>query len=285
MTKIHSSQLLLSVIVPTRNSASTLEACLKSILNQTYPNIELIVVDRDSTDATKRIAQKFTDHIYNYGPERSAQRNFGAKQANGKYLLMIDSDMELAKHVVEECVHEFIQEPRLLSLVVPEESFGQGFWAQCKRLERSFYVGAVWIEASRAFRAEIFENLNGYDESLISGEDWDLSRRVDICGPAGRIKSYIRHNEGRIKLYRLLKKKYYYAQQARAYLMKNPVPSKLAAPVGPVARYKLFFAHPRQLLSRPFIGAGMLFMKTCEFAFGAAGYLFGSHDDVEAIHE
>ena len=55
---------LVSVIVPTRNSAATLEACLKSIGNQAYGPIELIVVDNHSSDATREIAKRFTDMVF-----------------------------------------------------------------------------------------------------------------------------------------------------------------------------------------------------------------------------
>ena len=78
---------LVSVIITTKNSSRTLETCLKSIKDQTYKNIELIVIDNNSIDNTKEIAKKYTNKVFNYGPERSAQRNFGAKQAKGEYLL------------------------------------------------------------------------------------------------------------------------------------------------------------------------------------------------------
>ena len=62
---------LISVIIPTRNSSRTIEKCLQSIKDQSYENIELIVVDNNSTDNTKDIANRFTDKVFNFGPERS----------------------------------------------------------------------------------------------------------------------------------------------------------------------------------------------------------------------
>ena len=82
---------LVSVIITTKNSERTLDRCLSTIKNQTYPNIELIVVDNNSTDKTKEIAKKYTKNVFNKGPERSAQRNFGATKARGKFLLIHDS--------------------------------------------------------------------------------------------------------------------------------------------------------------------------------------------------
>ncbi len=124
---------LVSVIVPTYNSARLLETCLTSIKNQSYRNIELIVVDNDSTDTTKHIAQTFTNKVYNKGPERSAQRNFGVKESTGQYVMIVDSDMELSKDVIASCVKKITSEPQIQGIIIPEESFGKGFWAQCKK--------------------------------------------------------------------------------------------------------------------------------------------------------
>jgi glycosyltransferase involved in cell wall biosynthesis len=264
---------LVSVIVTTRNNHSTLDACLASIVNQTYKPIELIVVDRDSSDGTKMIARYYTDRVFNCGPERSAQRNFGVSRARGDYVVIIDSDMELSPHVIQDSVDMMHYRPQTKGIIIPEESFGVGFWAQCKRLERSFYHGNDAIEAARFFARETYEQVGGYDESMISGEDWDLSARVRNLGRIERISSLIHHNEGRFKLMQSLRKKYYYAGRAKMYLARNDVGSKLTTKSGPLQRYKLFFSHPKQLFINPFIGIGMLFMKTCEFGFGAFGYL------------
>lgn len=98
-----------SVIITTKNEEANIKNFLKSIRNQTYPKdkIEIIVVDNNSTDRTKEIVVRYTENpngnsfafhgvkVYNYGPERSAQRNFGVKQAGGKYILYLDADMIL----------------------------------------------------------------------------------------------------------------------------------------------------------------------------------------------
>ena len=55
---------LVSVIIPTKNSARTIEACLRSVKYQDYKNIEIIVVDNFSTDGTQEIAKKYTEKVY-----------------------------------------------------------------------------------------------------------------------------------------------------------------------------------------------------------------------------
>lgn len=267
------NQPLVSVIVTTYNNTTTLDACLESIINQSYDNVELIVVDNNSTDDTKDIASKYTNNVHNVGPERSAQRNYGVNIATGQYVMIIDSDMELTLDVVAACIEQVTIHPEQKGLVIPEESFGKGFWAQCKRLERSFYVGVEWMEAARFFSRQTYLDLDGYSERLISGEDWDLSQRVGKLAPLGRINEYIRHNEGALQLGRTLKKKYYYAQKFAKYLDANKATAAVGSQTGILTRYGLFFSRPRHLLKRPHLGLGMLFMKTSEFAFGGIGYL------------
>jgi len=267
---------LVSVIVTTRNNHQTLDACLSSIVNQKYSRLELIVVDRDSTDGTKLIARYYTNKVFNCGPERSAQRNFGVAQARGEFVVIIDSDMELAPYVIRDCVDTMHYRPATQGIIIPEDSFGRGFWARCKQLERSYYHNNDAIEAARFFAKATYEAVGGYDQTMVSGEDWDLSARIRATGPIERVTSGIRHNEGKLRLFKTLRKKFYYAGLARVYLAKHKTDPTLVGGQGPLQRYKLFLSRPGTLLRHPLIGTGMLVMKTLEFAAGAAGYVLGA---------
>ncbi len=265
---------LVSVIVPTKNSAQFLDVCLASIKAQRYPNIELIVVDNFSTDATQAIAKKYTNNVFEKGPERSAQRNFGTAQAQGQFVVFIDSDMHLSQGVIQSCVAAMSNE-NIKGIIIPEESFGEGFWAQCKKLERSFYVGLDAVEAARFFRKVDVDAVHGYNEALISGEDWDLADRIEMRGPLARISDLIYHNEGRISLMQTLKKKYYYAQNAGQYLSyATDIPTAVKRKRGIIGRYATFFKHPLKLFRNPLLGLGVLFMKTCEFGVGGVALLW-----------
>lgn len=265
-----------TVIVPTRNSERTLEACLRSVKAQGYAPIELIVVDNGSTDGTQAIAARYADTSFDVGPERSAQRNAGARQAKGEFVVFIDSDMVLGPEVVASCVRAMADDPAATGVVIPEESFGEGFWAQCKRLERSFYVGIPWMEAARFFRRDAYLAAGGYDETLVSGEDWDLSQRMGAAGRLLRITEVIRHDEGRLRLGALLRKKWYYASRFAAYTGKSGHSDAVSKQTGILGRYWLFLSKPGKLFARPLVGFGMLFMKTCEFVCGGLGYLIAS---------
>jgi glycosyltransferase involved in cell wall biosynthesis len=267
-----------SVIVPTYNSASYLEECLKSIIAQSYENTELIVVDNSSQDNTQAIAKKYTDFVYVKGHERSAQRNFGVAQSKGEYILIIDSDMVLTEGVVQACVDTIRGESKLKALIIPEESFGEGVWVQCKKLERSFYSGIDWQEASRFFDRQTYLEVGGYDESITGPEDYDLPNRIESkygCECIGRVKSLIYHNERNLNLIAYCRKKFYYAKTLDLYIRKDANKDRLHKQTSVLRRYGVFFAKPAKLFKNPLLGIGMLFMKTCEFAAGASGYVIG----------
>lgn len=270
---------LVSIIVPTKNSETTIGACLKSIKNQSYKNIEIIVVDNNSTDKTKEIAKKYTKLVFNEGPERSAQRNFGALKSKGEYLLFVDSDMVLSKNVVKDCVDMFMsnkKRSKIYGLLIPEESFGTSFWAKCKALERSFYVRVDWIEAARFFSKSIFNEFKGYDEQQTGTEDFDLPQRIKEkygADSISRINNYIYHNEGNLALGYTLKKKYYYAKTSTTYAKRKSNKEYFNKQANILERYKLFFSDPIRLLRNPMLGFGMLFMKALEFGAGGLGYL------------
>lgn len=270
-------QPLVSVIVPTYNSSAYLEECLRSVRDQSYEDVELIVVDNNSKDQTKQLASRFADQVLNHGPERSAQRNQGVKVSRGSLLLIIDSDMILSREVIASCVSRYA-EGHFKAIVVPERSFGQGFWAQCKQLERSFYIGVPWMEAARFFERKTFEECGGYDEDNTGTEDYDLPQRISFrYGPSviGRVDDLIMHNEQRLSLLKTCKKKYYYAQRMNIYKSVPANSRNFSLQSNPIARYRLFFSQPRLLFRHPFTAFGMLIMKTCEFASAGAGYLVG----------
>ena len=220
------------------------------------------MVDNNSTDDTKDIARKFTDKVFNQGPERSAQRNYGAAQAKGEYLLIHDSDIYFAKTSVAECV-ELLADGKYQSAILPEESIGNGYWTKIKAYERSFYVGNDYIEAARFFRTDLYNKLGGYDETLTGPEDWDLTIRIREAGyKIGRTKSFLLHDEGELNLFGSTKKKAYYANDMGKYAAKHPdwfkkqmsflvrfTPQQLAAAV---------LSHPIKLVS-------MIIMKGLEF--------------------
>ena len=126
---------LVSVIIPTKNSEKTIGTCLKSVSEQIYPNIEVIVVDSLSSDKTKEIVERLGARLIEIKAGRSRARNIGAEKATGNMILFLDSDMELTPSVVEECVNRVKEGSD--AVIIPEVSVGVGFWAKCRALARA----------------------------------------------------------------------------------------------------------------------------------------------------
>lgn len=263
---------LVSIIITTKNSQRFIDSCLKTIKNQSYPNIEIIVVDNFSNDRTKDIALTYTKNLFEKGPERSAQRNFGAKKAQGKYLLILDSDMELEENVVKDCVEKIKSEEDIKALIIPEISYGKSFWAKCRALERSCYIGDEIIEAARFFEKKIFFEFDGYDEQITGPEDWDLPQRIGKKYKISRIKSQIRHNEADLSLVKSIKKKYYYSQKFFKYAKKHP---EIAKKQINIIFRPAFFRNWKKLIKDPIHALGFLFMKLCEANAGVIGIFVG----------
>jgi glycosyltransferase involved in cell wall biosynthesis len=266
---------LVSVITTTKNEEKNIRACLESIKKQTYKPLEIIVVDNHSTDKTKEIAKKYTTTVFDKGPERSAQRNFGAKKALGKYVLFLDADMVLATSVVSDCISE-IQNKGVGGIIIPEESYGKGIWAQVKKLERSFYVGNDLVEAARFFDKEKFLSLGGFDENITGPEDWDLSQRVKDKYHIERVHSFIYHNEGRLTFLGSVRKKYYYSKKFSTYAQKSINMKYSTQQMNLFKRYHIFLSNPLKLFKNPLLGLGVLALKTSEFCAGGIGYIIGS---------
>jgi arabinofuranan 3-O-arabinosyltransferase len=243
---------------------------LESIRNQSYIAVELVVVDNFSDDDTAEIAKEYANTFEACGPERSAQRNRGAKLAHGDYLLFVDSDMRLDPRVIDDCLIACAaSEGR--PVIIPEYSDGQGFWAKCRALEKSCYLGDDLVEAARFIPRPLFEAVGGFDEELIGGEDWDLSARVSSGKRFPRSHSRILHDEGTIHLREALAKKRYYASSFRTYWRKHPSRALLQ---GNVVARAAFLRNWRLLASHPVLTSGLLLLKSLEAAASIWGVLF-----------
>ena len=240
---------LVSVVISTKNEEKNIENCLESIVFQTYPkeNIEIIVVDNNSKDKTKEISQKYTDKVFNKGPERSAQRNFGMlEKSTGEYLMFLDADMILSPDVVERCVDKMSSEESLVGIYISEVVLGKSYFSKVRRFERSFYDGTV-IDGARFIKKSVFEKIEGFDEDLYAAEDWDLDKRLKKIGNLEVLEnkesvdlskwefrnfilergvnpenfgSVIYHNESEFDLKKYISKKKYYSKNFNKYLDK-----------------------------------------------------------------
>jgi glycosyltransferase involved in cell wall biosynthesis len=174
---------LVSVLIPTLNSSSTLEACIQSIKAQTYSNIEIIVIDNFSVDATNEIALSENIKLLQKGPERSAQLNFGASTAKGKYIFRVDSDMVADPEIIEKCVRLcFSGAEAVVVPVLPHPEVCNNYWVNCRLLEQKMLVDDMVDVAPRFLERSVFLGVGGYDERIVAWEDYDLHNRLIKAG-------------------------------------------------------------------------------------------------------
>lgn len=220
-SKKNYNEIIVSVIITSKDEAHNIGNCLQSIIRQTYPQekIEIIVVDNYSTDKTVEIARKYADAVYVIGRNRAAQLNFGAKEAVGKYLLYLDSDMILSDNVIGECVN-MCEKDGYIALYIPEKILGKRHFSKVREFERSFY-NATCIDAVRFVKKRKFFEINGFDKNLLFGlDDWDFDRRIRTLGRTSIIKTHLYHNETNVTLWKYLKKKAYYVKTFDKYFQK-----------------------------------------------------------------
>ena len=187
-----------SVVIPTYNRPVFLKRCIDSVLNQTYRNIEIIVVDDNNprTEArkeTEQVMQAYAgmDNItylrHDYNRNGSAARNTGWRHSHGKYITFIDDDDVIASTKIEkqvECLEQLDSswgacytgyrlfkehgDPQLSS----ETKSGDCYVAA---LMRTMFMGS----GSNLFlRKSVVDEINGYDESFIRNQDIEFLVRV-----------------------------------------------------------------------------------------------------------
>lgn len=172
----------LSVIVPSRNEAGTVRACLEALMSQTVHDYEVLLVDSGSTDGTLEIAREHDVRIVQDGLNGpSGARNLGIAAARGDLLAFTDADCVPEKDWLERMIEVFDERPQAGgvggALRMPRTTF-------LGRLEdasaRVNYRGVITSNA--AYRRDVLETVGGFDEALCCGEDWDLAWRARDAG-------------------------------------------------------------------------------------------------------
>lgn len=193
---------LISIIVPVYNVDEYLEQCLSSLANQTYKNLEIILIDDGSTDKSALICDKWVNkdtrfkvfHIPNAGVSNA--RNFGLAKANGDYIGFVDSDdwinddmyenmlLEMLKSQSDICCGGYVKE------YIDHQSISLENYKSCvctrnEALELIFSCDvpkhATWVLCDKLFRKEFVTNIK-FDNKIVNGEDmlflWQVMKNV-----------------------------------------------------------------------------------------------------------
>jgi arabinofuranan 3-O-arabinosyltransferase len=259
----------ISIVIPTRDSAPFLDRLLQSLdAGAAGVDCEVVVVDQESSDGTPELASARGAKVLErprpalYAPP-TASRNAGAAVASGEFLLHLDADMTIAPGALARAVG-MCREEGHVALTLEEIDVTEGFWAACKALERATYRDTI-VEGARFVRASTFADVGGYDETLGSGEDWDIHARYASCGTIGRLDRALRHHLGAISYRDQVRKKFLYGQSSRNFLGKYDSRAYSRAMLRAYARsWRAFAAHPA-------LAAGFVALRAGETAAVLAG--------------
>jgi hypothetical protein len=182
----------ISVIVPARNAASTLGACLTSIREASAGTgpIELVVADNGSTDPTAAVAAAAGATVISLpGLRVSAVRNRAARQAQAPVLAFVDADHVLGREWFTRA-RSLFAEPEIAAVGAEYVTPDHATWVQRTydrlRQHRPGTSDVTWRPSGNlAIRAEVFQRIGGFDETLETCEDVDLCRRLTTS--AGRL--------------------------------------------------------------------------------------------------
>jgi glycosyltransferase involved in cell wall biosynthesis len=264
---------IVSIIIPTKNSSKTLAACLDSIVNQDYKNIEIIVIDNHSTDSTIEIAKKYSSAVYTFGPERSFQINYGAQMASGKYFYRVDSDFVLEPNVISAAVNEAETNDYGAIIIHNTSDPRVSFWAKVRKFERDMYdLGSDELKiAVRFVRKDAFLSVGGFDTRMISGEDYDLHNRIIKKYDIGRINAKEVHLGEYKSLGEVARVNYFYGKNTGLFLRIHK--SRGFRQVSPFR--KVYLRNYKKFLRHPGLGAGFVVYQLVKYSSAAIGLLVG----------
>ena len=203
---------LVSIIIPAFNAEYFLQECLSSLESQTYPNIEIILVDDGSQDGTAELVKREFPAVRYVWQENSgtcsSPRNTGASLASGEYIGFFDADDLMEPKCVATHVAAFMDFPMTgLSLVNYQnfaagtgENLGVTHFKTCTELmeatclcesQRRVAVNGQLarrilgsenfaIASGMVVTREVFESLRGFDASLCASEDFDFAYRSSM---------------------------------------------------------------------------------------------------------
>lgn len=186
-----------SVIIPTFGGGEGLERTITSILNQTYQNIEIIVVDDNGEGSENQIKTanilkkcQLNNCIKYITPSKngggSVARNIGAKASSGEYLMFLDDDDTVSEDKIERQVQAIEAGNGKFGLAYCSTKvyFGEQFSNIIKATQsgdilKKYLLGKIYIGTGTALIIrEAWESVGGYDESFARHQDWEFFARI-----------------------------------------------------------------------------------------------------------
>ncbi len=184
---------VLSVITPAYNAEAYVASCIESVLGQTLPDLELLIVDDGSTDATAEIVSRFAaqdPRVRGFrGPNRgvSYSRNVALRHSRGRYLALLDADDQWDPSFAATMVHILDRQPNVgvvvgnaLNLGGPHDGKPVRPWPaeprELRFIDMIEHEDSVFIMS--VFRRAVYEQIGGFNEQRHRSEDYDFWLRA-----------------------------------------------------------------------------------------------------------
>ncbi len=222
---------LVSITIPTRNSARTLDECLRCSLQQDYPNLEVVIIDSHSVDETRKIAESHGVRVLTTEWKLLGARYLGTVEAKGEYILLLDSDQLLERDCVSRAVAKVLSE-NLDMLCLEEFSNSKNTWIERlfeadRELVNSlqgiqldpetgtllprFFKRSLLLQSFERIPHSLFPLVVAHDHAIIYHEASKLCKGIAV------LETAVKHNEPS-SLIELWMKNYNYGKTTRKLL-------------------------------------------------------------------
>ena len=177
---------LVSVMIPYYNCKEYIEQTILSVERQTYPHIEIIIVDDGSDDTHKTYLEALIRHkpsirlIYQSNRGVAAARNTAARYAQGQYFIFLDADDVIGATYIEQSVEQFWQQPDLALVYPKTELFGAEAAPFTPPVYKHYPDVLAWntFPTPSIHKATDYHKIGGFNEDLSTHEDWDYWIRL-----------------------------------------------------------------------------------------------------------
>ena len=204
----------ISVIVCAHNEAQYLAACLHSLLAQSRPPDEILVINNTSTDATRAVAQQIP-HVRVVDEPRKGlvvARETGRRLASGDVLVYVDADCRAPLTWLERVERRFERDPDLIAMSGPYRFYDWDWWGRLLIRAYDFTlapatqvlvkyilrIGTIFYGGNFAVRADALARIGGFDTTIeFHGEDTNIGRRLYAIGRVGLFHDCYLHTSAR----------------------------------------------------------------------------------------